>query len=298
MNNAKEKLNYFTIKLIVVLSFILIFPLNASASTNISATSTSHWAWNDIIGWINFYSSQNVNVSLNSVTGYANTTSAGIISLDCGTVGVCGTVNYGVSNDGAGNLSGWAWNDKYGWISFWSGNNGGSIPYRVKIDINGNFSGWAWNDVVGWISFNCYQPLGSNSCGTSNYEVQTLWAPTSTSGYLDSQTFDTGDVSGAQLNSVLWHGYMPSGVGSTGVGVGFQFAVSNSSSGPWNFVGPNGIANSTSSFWNASTPGYSIPLSYVFYNNFRYFRYRVIIFSNTSQTMSPRIDDVEINWSP
>jgi hypothetical protein len=298
MNSVKEKLNYFTIKLIVALSFVLIFPLNAFASTNISATNTAHWAWNDIIGWINFYASQNVNISLNSVTGYATTTSAGIISLDCGTVGVCGTVNYGVSNDGAGHLSGWAWNDKYGWISFWSGNNGGSIPYRVVVDSNGNFSGWAWNDIIGWISFNCNQPLGSNSCGTSNYEVQTLWAPTSTSGYLDSQTFDTGDVNGAQFNSVLWHGYMPSGAGSTGVGVGFQFAVSSSSSGPWNFVGPSGILNSTSSFWNASVPGSSVPLSYVFYNNFRYFRYRVIIFSNTSQTMSPRIDDVEINWSP
>ena len=295
MNKQKEKLNYFWIKLIIILSFVFIFPLSAFASTNISPNSNAHWAWNSIIGWINFYGSQNVNVSLNSVTGYATTTSAGIISLDCGTVGVCGTVNYGVINDGAGNLSGWAWNDKYGWISFSWRNTGGIIPYHVSIDLNGNFSGWAWNSVVGWISFNC---SNTNSCGTSNYEVQTSWAPTSTSGYLDSQTFDTGDINGAQLNSVLWHGYMPSGVGSTGVGVGFQFAVSNSSSGPWNFVGPDGVQNSTSSFYNAANPNISIPLNYNFYNNFRYFRYRVIIFSNISQTMSPRIDDVEINWSP
>ena len=272
-------------------------PVTAFAATNISADTTSHWAWNGFIGWINFYSTGNVWVSSTSTVGYASS-SAGIISLDCGTVGMCnGSNNYQVTNDGAGNLSGWAWNDEYGWISFDCHNGGtgcGASPYRVIIDSNGNFSGYAWNDTIGWISFNCNQPNPpSNTCTPSNYEVKTLWTLASISGYLDSKTFDTGVQGGAQLNSVLWHGLLP-----PGTTLGFQFAVSTTSSGPWNFIGPNGVPNSTSSYWAANTPSSSVPLDYNLYNNFRYFRYRVTLYSNTAQTLSPRVDDVVVNWSP
>ena len=278
-----------------ILFAVFFCPLNVFASTNISADTASHWAWNDFVGWINFYSAGNVMISSGGVVGYASS-SVGILSLDCGTVGVCnGSNNYQVANDGAGNLSGWAWNDEYGWISFWCGNGGtgcGVSPYRVTIDQDGNLQGYAWNDAIGWISFNCNQPL-SNTCGTSNYEVQTSWTSTSTIGYLDSQTFDTGVPGGAQLNSVLWHGLLPANTA-----LGFQFAVSNSSSGPWNFIGPNGIPNSSSSYWNAPVPSSSVPLDYDFYSNFRYFRYRIALFSDAAQTASPRVDDVIVNWSP
>ena len=38
---------------------------NVSAATNISSgVSYEHWAWNDNIGWIDFYSTNNVNVAL------------------------------------------------------------------------------------------------------------------------------------------------------------------------------------------------------------------------------------------
>ena len=301
-----RRLNYF---IFLMLGFTILFVFsgaqNAFAATNVSSTSSAHWAWNDLVGWINFYSVGNVWVSSTGTIGDASS-SAGIISLDCVTHNTCGagsSTYYNVLNDGAGHLSGWAWNDEYGWISFWSG-NGGSGSYRVVIDQNGNFSGYAWNDDIGWISFNCNQPSPySNTCATSNYEVQTSWVSTSTSGYLDSQTFDTGIVGGAQLNSVLWHGIMPTGASSTGVAVGFQFAVSNVSSGPWNFIGPNGVSNSTSSYWNANTPSSSVQLNspgseYNFYTNFRYFRYRITIFSNMAQSMTPRVDNIVVNWSP
>ncbi len=257
--------------------------------TNISAAVNDHWAWNDNIGWIDFYDTQNIVVSLTGITGYASS-SVGYVSLDCGTVGVCGTSDYNIANDGAGNLSGWAWNDLYGWISFWCGNGGGScsVPYRVTIDSSGNFQGYAWNDNIGWIDFNCDNVSGA--CATSDYEVQTAWTVTSTVGFLDSQTFDTGVVSGAQLNSVLWHGLLP-----TGTSVAFQFAVSNASSGPWNFIGPGGA---TSTYWIASAVGSSLPLDYNLYNDFRYFRYRVTLFSDLAHSQSPRVDDVIINWSP
>lgn len=84
----------------------------------------------------------------------------------------------------------------------------------------------------------------------------------------------------------------------TTVKVGFQIAATSTPSGPWNFIGPD---NTSSTFYEAfpvSEPGVSIPLDYTLHNNQRYFRYRVFLFSDQSQSQSPRVDDVIINWSP
>jgi hypothetical protein len=266
------------------------------AATNISATSSQHWAWNDVIGWMDFYvgGTSNITVSAGTLTGNASST-VGPVSLDCHTspVGnICSPTNgnYQVLNDGGGNLSGWAWNDTIGWISFWCGNTGGcgTSAYRVSIDASGNFSNYAWNDAVGWISFNCNDP---GICGTSNYLVNAAWSPTSTTGTLDSTTFDTGIAAGAQLNSVMWQGNLPGGTT-----VAFQVAVANASSGPWNFTGPDGTSGTT---WAGGNPGIAVPFSnYPLYTNYRYFRYRVLLTSNTNQSATPRVDDVIISWSP
>lgn len=114
-------------------------------------------------------------------------------------------------------------------------------------------------------------------------------------GVLDSATFDTRGQS--QFNSLTWRGTTPGGVGATSVS--FQLAVSNSSNGPWNFVGPDGTAN-TFFTGNSGTP---IPLQscsllsscYLLFNNYRYFRYRVTLTSNGSVT--PTVTNIVINWS-
>jgi hypothetical protein len=266
---------------------------------NISTSTTAHWAWNDAIGWIDFCNTGTVNVDATGLIGYASS-SVGDISLDCATTrigDICGTSNYQVTNDGSGNLSGWAWNDEYGWISFDCSNGGtgcGASSYQVVIDPDGDFSNYAWNDIVGWISFNCDQSYsgGGNTCGTSNYKVQSTWIPagaTSTSGYVDSTTYDTGVANGAQINSFLWHGDKP-----VGTAVRFQFAVSNSSSGPWNYVGTDGTSNT----YYSTNPDVSLKLDYELFNNFRYFRYRVTLYSDAAQTLTPRVDEVIVNWSP
>jgi hypothetical protein len=300
--NKKIFWNYALWSVGAVLFVAFFCPMTAFASTDINASSSAHWAWNDFIGWIDLYGNGDVLVTSAGMTGEASS-SAGMISFNCNgasstpTYNFCGTSNYGVLNDGGGNLSGWAWNDEYGWISFSCSNGGtgcGTSAYHVTIDQYGNFTGYAWNDAIGWISFSCNQPNPpSNTCGTSNYGTQTTWIATSTTGILDSQTFDTGVQGGAQLNSVIWHGQIP-----LGTSLGFQFAVSNVSSGPWNFIGPNGVPNSTSSYWNANIPSSSVPLDYVLYNNFRYFRYRITLTSNAAETATPRVDDVIVNWSP
>ncbi len=262
----------------------------AQAATNISATTTQHWAWNDAIGWLDFYNTNTVTVTSGTVQGYASS-SAGYISLDCATSpagNICATSNYFVSNDGYGDLSGYAWNDLYGWISFDCANNSGCglSSYRVYVDNSGDFQNYAWNDVVGWISFNC---ANNSGCGTSDYKVTSSWlGSNSVFGSLDSSTFDTGISAGAQLNSVLWHGSQPAGTS-----VGFQFAVSNASSGPWTYWGP-GQSTSLSYAPNADV---SQALDLSIFNDFRYFRYRMFLYSDSTKLLTPRVDDVIVNWS-
>jgi len=52
------------------------------------------------------------------------------------------------------NVSGWAWSDNIGWISFNSTDTSSGINYGVNVnETTGNFSGYAWSDNVGWINF-------------------------------------------------------------------------------------------------------------------------------------------------
>lgn len=296
MKFTKKKIffkDFFSVLLFfvaVIFNFSVLLK-NAEAATNISSLATAHWAWNDIIGWIDFYTAQTITVNSQNLTGYADS-SAGDISLDCHTTrsgDVCSQSNYQATNDGSGNLSGWAWNDQYGWISFDCNNTDscGQSNYRTYIDPGGSFQNYAWNDIIGWISFNCDNPGGN--CVAAPYKVLTSWTADSTVGYLDSTAYDTGVAGGAQLNSVLWHGSLPAGTA-----VRFQFAASNSSDGPWTFTGPDG----TDSSYYSTGPDVSLRLDYTSYNNRRYFRYRVTLISDQAQHLTPRVDEVIVNWSP
>ena len=55
--------------------------------------------------------------------------------------------DWGVNNDGEGNLSGYGWSELTGWISFHSNLS------RVYIDKEGQFQGYAWGENVGWMHF-------------------------------------------------------------------------------------------------------------------------------------------------
>ena len=317
MKNSSFPMKFLNVKLFWfgMLALVLFFGAaqGAFASTNISSVTNQHWAWNDAIGWIDFYSTGNINVNAAQLTGYA-TSSVGYISLDCATSpsgNICsaGNGNYKVANCATpagssvctanGNLAsgvlvGWAWNDSIGWISFNCNNNNwcSTSTYGVYIDTSGNFHGYAWNDSVGWISFNCLDIGGSFCSNTSNYEVTGGWAPVVATGVLDSPTFDTGSATGAELNSILWRGSLN---GLASYSVAFQIAVSTSTSGPWNFIGPDGTASST--YWGS--PNASIPITnYAAYLGYRYFRYRVILMTDTSQSISPQVTGISVDWSP
>ena len=303
---------------------ILIFPFflhTIKAATNITSTYPYFYAWDDVDGFWDFYNPQTVTISGTKVAGYASsTTNLGDLSLDCYTTrngNICLTSNYGICNgkgathntdgtcsgaDATGNLSGFAWNDNIGWISFCGGLNSsgcpGSIPYGVTIDSNGFLNGYAWNDIVGWISFNC---SNNGSCNTSNYAVNTNWRSTSTVGYLESNTIDASSI--ATLNSITWQG----SCGLTGTNLGFQIATSSSPSGPWNYIGPSGtnadwfgLPCSTSLLGGTSNscpaPGTPICVTPGAFQA-RYFRYKVKLQSNLLQNSSPVVNDVILNFS-
>ena len=59
--------------------------------------------------------------------------------------------------DSVRELTGWAWSDNIGWVSFNCENTSscGSSNYVVELDLtSGNLSGYAWSDNLGWLSFN------------------------------------------------------------------------------------------------------------------------------------------------
>lgn len=167
------------------------------------------WAWNDGVGWIDFtplLGRPIVSLSGRELSGLAyimshrNNESGNIddgwIILNCGSLetDICQTSNFKVSyNPNTGTTSGWAWNGRYGWISFSceTGSDRGqdicsSSNYKVIIaSSTGEFSGWAWSSGatttanegfggLGWISFNCSGggAAGNNICSSSSYKVQ------------------------------------------------------------------------------------------------------------------------------
>jgi len=278
-----------------------------------------HWAWNDLMGWLDFYTSDALTVRVYSdrLESYA-TSPAGELAVNCNSTpigNICGTSDFRVSHNGAGNLAGWGWHDTYGWVSFCGGPFYAGIPgcqsgaadYRVNINLtDGVFTGFAWNDIAGWISFNC---VGHGGC-TPSYWVETDWRPTLATGTLASSVFDTGvtgrpPFAGAQLNSIIWRGDQP-----IGTSVGFQIATSNCPNGATD-PGPNGetsppyctlnVGNWVYSEANASG-GSTVPVNTVtslaYYHRGRYFTYRAILYSDETQTTGPRVDEVIINWSP
>lgn len=252
----------------------------------ISSTTADHFAWNDVIGWINFYSSGTVQLTSQRLKGYANSV-AGEISLDCATSpagNICGSSNYHVDNNGAGVLSGFAWNDTYGWISFNCSNNDACATSNYSVTVNpttGVFSGFAWNDIIGWISFN------GVDIGIPTYRVVAAWSAAAGYGVLDSGTI--GFDSPSQPNGITWTGTKPSGTDAR-----FQIAISNGAFGPWTYVGPDGTASS----YYAPEPGESSPLMPWNHPAGSYLRYRMFLVSNVAQSASPRVDSLVIRWSP
>jgi hypothetical protein len=81
----------------------------------------------------------------NNLSGYAWSDNIGWISFNCTDTNSCGTADYGVNVDQAtGLLSGYAWSDNVGWVTFNQSDLAGcpASPCKAQLS-NGNLSGWA-----------------------------------------------------------------------------------------------------------------------------------------------------------
>lgn len=110
------------------------------------------YAWSENAGWLNASSThEQVVVSSEGLTGYMWGENIGWIKFDYdGTPGATNTTatDWGVTNDGAGNLGGYAWGENIGWINFHPTHS------QVIIDYDsGEFTGSAWGENIGWINF-------------------------------------------------------------------------------------------------------------------------------------------------
>ncbi|MEX1014566.1 MAG: hypothetical protein WDZ80_05390 [Candidatus Paceibacterota bacterium] len=302
------KLTKLILLTLILLSSFFVFN-TLIAETDID--SVNRWAWSDVSGWWDFYSTNSVYVTATTMQGYADS-SIDEIALHCQTTpegNICSSSDFGVANVGAsGDLAGCAWNDNIGWISFWCGDqdcdkepdpNWGdqctASNYRVEIDADGIFSGYAWNDVEGWISFNC---SNDGTCNNSDYKLETSWRAGKVIGYLESSIIDTQEEGGSTLQSIIWQGTQPSGTS-----VDFQTAVSNSQSGPWNYTGPSddpeawyGNICPQPGSGNAG-PNEPICIDKNITANNRYLRYKIRLQSNNLQDQTPVIEDIILNWS-
>jgi hypothetical protein len=147
----------------------------------------NHYAWSENIGWLDFaYPGGNVSVprGAGDLNGAAYQLNNGTwLSLNCAYTDSCSSVSYKVSSDANGNLSGWAWSEYFGWLSFSSTTDGSTVNYGVKVATTttanyeaGEWDGYAWSENIGWISFNCKTggDNQTNICSTSNYKVLDL----------------------------------------------------------------------------------------------------------------------------
>lgn len=276
---------------VFLITAFLFVSADTNTNTNIDTENANYkWGWNDIIGWINMHSNHTAKVTAYKMTGSASS-SVGDVLFNCDT---CGSANFETSNDMTGNLSGWAWNDAIGWIS-WCGNSSGSstwdaglgrwrcpvsTTYQTSIkpsgdNINSYFYGWAWSDVVGWINFNC---LDTASCAVNNYKTQTSAGSRTEDATFTSTIIDIGTTTGI-FNTIVWKGSQP---GNTGVQ--FSIATSNDKN---NFPAYGA--------WISAAAGVPVQLNI---ENRRYMRYQVSLKTDHWKTVSPQIDDILINYSP
>jgi len=110
--------------------------------------------WGESIGWVNLkVKNADVKLGSNILAGWVWIENCGWVCLGeghplkVGHYSNRGAYDWGVNNDGRGNLSGFAWSEVTGWINFQTSHS------RVYLDKSGQFYGYAWGENVGWMHF-------------------------------------------------------------------------------------------------------------------------------------------------
>lgn len=109
------------------------------------------------------------------------------------------------------NLTGWAWSENVGWISFNSTNQSGGANYGVTMDSGGNVSGYAWSEHVGWISFNestgCPQSPCQPKLNRATGEIFGWAKALAASGGWDGWIHLKGSNYGVTVSACAWDGW-------------------------------------------------------------------------------------------
>jgi len=142
---------------------------------NIDPANNDHqYAYGENVGWLNAEpggdGGDGVEVDGFRLTGYGWAENIGWLNVSCENNDACSAADYGVTNDGYGNLSGYAWSENAGWISFSCENTSscGAVDYGVSVDPDtGEFSGDAWGENIGWVRF--------DYTGSATYGASTSW---------------------------------------------------------------------------------------------------------------------------
>jgi hypothetical protein len=159
----------------ILLSIVLLLALAGIAYATGNIDIVNKWAWGSNVGWLNLNPTHGgVTVYDDHLEGYAWAENIGWVRLGTYEGGGVHTYansaanDYGVNNDGSGNLSGYAWSSNAGWINF------NPTHGQVTIDsATGQFNGYAWGENVGWIHFQNDSPA---------YGVVTNWSGSSDGG--------------------------------------------------------------------------------------------------------------------
>jgi hypothetical protein len=145
-------------RLIVRVAAALLLPAltaqlpTALASTTIDAV--NRYAWGANVGWMDWRGDTNNGAVIGEYvcSGYIYSANAGWINLGSGSPANQiqyqnnSATDFGVNQDGLGNLSGYAWGANIGWINF---TNIGAPKVNL---LNGQMSGYVWSANCGWIS--------------------------------------------------------------------------------------------------------------------------------------------------
>lgn len=138
---------------LAISSFAIRFSSLALAGTTIDQTNRYAYAAN--LGWVDWVADTNNGAVIGEYvcSGYLYAANVGWINLGSGspTNGIyyqnLSASDFGVNQDGLGNLTGYAWGANIGWIVF-------EQTYgKPQINLfNGQFSGSVWSANCGWIS--------------------------------------------------------------------------------------------------------------------------------------------------
>lgn len=179
----------------------------------------SQHAYGENVGWLNAEpnTGDGVLVEFDRLTGFMWAENIGWVSMSCENTSSCGTVSYGVTNDGSGNLSGYAWAENVGWISMSCDNTStcGAANYGVTIDANGNFDGWAYGENIGWIHLASTSPVAYKvqACIVTMDDLQNFAYFWLDSGAVAGNLNNTGNVNNLDfaIFADYWQDFCPDG---------------------------------------------------------------------------------------